>query len=121
MLTANSYAEKASECVRLAEEAEATAKRIKKAWRNYHIQSRAAWRKRQHWWERKVKLLTAHEADIMAEWSCASDRRYNIAVKDNIWYTRQAIMYAQMTSVGEGAPVNVPRQTRRVRVDDGVF
>jgi hypothetical protein len=121
MLTGNGYAEKARECARLAEEAEATTKRIKKAWREHHVESRADWRKRQHWWERKVKLLTDHEADIMAEWSCKSDRRYKNAVNDNNWYIRQAIMYAQMASVSEGTLVKVPGQTRRVRVDDGVL
>jgi hypothetical protein len=121
MLTGTSYADKARECARLAEECEATSKRIKKAWKNHHVRERAAWRKRQHWWERKVKLLTDHEADIMAEWSCKSDRRFKAAVADNNWYIRQAIMYAEMAAVGGDPPVKVPGQTRRVRVDDGVF
>ena len=118
-MTGNSYAEKAHECAKLAEKSEATAKRIKAAWRNHHIQSREDWRRRQHWWERKVELLTDHEADIMAEWSCKEDRRYKIAVNENHWYIHQATMYAQLASVSEDTPVTVPGQTRRVRVDDG--
>jgi hypothetical protein len=113
-----SYAEKARKYAKLADEKEKEAKELKAAWRNYHKQSRAAWRERQHWWERKVKLLTDHEADIMAEWSCKSDRRYNAAVKANIHYIRLAIMYAQLTSVGEG--VHVPAQPRGLRIHDGV-
>ena len=121
MLTTGSYAEKARECTELAEAAERKAKRIKKAWRDYHIKAREDWRNRQPWWARKVELLTDREADIMAEWSCKSDRLYKNAVNDNNWYIRQAIMYAEMAGVGPGPVVKVPGQTRGFRVDDGVF
>lgn len=108
MLDTNmTHAEKVQRCVMLAEQAEAKATLIRATWRDYHVRSRLAWIKRQHWWERKQKPLSDRDADVMADFSCKSDREFQMAIADNNWYIQQAQMYAA-AAIAEGTRVRVP-------------